>query len=637
MTDPKTLLSQYFGFNEFRPGQGEVMGHLMEGRSAAAVFPTGAGKSLCYQLPALAFEGLTLVVSPLIALMKDQIDQLHQRGIAAARLDSTLSADEYRNVMDQARNGQLKLLFVAPERFNNERFRDAIQRMRIALFAVDEAHCISEWGHNFRPDYLKLAEFSRMCRAERGLALTATATPKVLEDICRFFDVAPECAIRTGFYRPNLTLLTTPMQPADRDKALVERIEQTKGPNIVYVTLQRTAEWVAENLSNAGFPARAYHAGMKDELRTEVQDWFIQSDDATVVATIAFGMGIDKANIRGIFHYNLPKSLENYSQEIGRSGRDGEPAICEMFVCLDDLNTLENFAYGDTPGVNSIRGLLNEVFSAGNEFDVSLYELSYNHDIRQLVVRTLMTYLELQGYLQGGTPFYSGYKFKPIKSSREIESHFEGERRQFLHNVFRQVRPAKIWMHLDAAQAAQALGQPRERIVRAIDYIESQGWIELQVEGVRHRYSVLKRPDDMDALAEEYFGRGLQRESREIERLGQIIELAAATECQVSKLGAHFGEPLPSPCGHCSFCLKGAVDLDQLERPEEPFNHDAWAKAQRLREEHPDPLKDPRALARLLVGLTSPRLTRAKLTRDPLFGVMDRVPFSDVLGMAEET
>ena len=218
----------------------------------------------------------------------------------------------------------------------------------------------------------------------------------------------------------------------------------------------------------------------------EVQDWFIQSDDATVVATIAFGMGIDKANIRGIFHYNLPKSLENYSQEIGRSGRDGEPSICEMFVCLDDLNTLENFAFGDTPGVNSVRGLLNEVFSLGDEFDASLFELSYNHDIRQLVVRTLMTYLELQGYLQGGTPFYSGYKFKPIKSSREIESHFEGERRQFLHNVFRQVRPAKIWMHLDATEAARTLGQPRERVVRAIDYIESQGWIELQAEGVRN-------------------------------------------------------------------------------------------------------------------------------------------------------
>jgi ATP-dependent DNA helicase RecQ len=192
-------------------------------------------------------------------------------------------------------------------------------------------------------------------------------------------------------------------------------------------------------------------------------------------------------------------------------------------------------------------------------------------------------------------------------------------------------------MHLDATEAARALGQPRERVVRALDYIESQGWVELKAEGVRHRYRVLKRPEDLNALAEEYFGRGLQRESREIERLGQILELAAATECQVSKLGAHFGEPLPSPCGHCSFCLKGAVDLEQLERPEEPIDHDVWSKAQRLRDEHPDPLKDPRALARLLIGLTSPRLTRAKLTRDPLFGVMDRVPFLDVLAMAEET
>jgi hypothetical protein len=196
-----TALKQHFGFDHFLPGQADAIGHLLEGHSTAAVFPTGGGKSLCYQLPALLLPGLTLVVSPLIALMKDQIDALQRRGIESARLDSSLSLDEYRAVMDKVRSGQLRLLYVAPERFNNERFRQALEGIHIGLFAVDEAHCISEWGHNFRPDYLKLAGFARQYQAERILALTATATPRVLDDICSGFDINPQHAVRTGFFR----------------------------------------------------------------------------------------------------------------------------------------------------------------------------------------------------------------------------------------------------------------------------------------------------------------------------------------------------------------------------------------------------------------------------------------------------
>jgi len=209
-TDAHTALKQHFGFEAFRPGQEAVVGHLMAGHSAAAVFPTGGGKSLCYQLPALLLPGLTLVVSPLIALMKDQIDALTRRGIAAACLDSTLDVATYRTVMDQVRRGALRLLYVALERLNNERFRQATTPLRISLFAVDEAHCISEWGHNFCPDYLKLAGFAQACGAERALALTATATEPVLADICKGLTIDPERTVRTGFYRPNLSLVTTP-------------------------------------------------------------------------------------------------------------------------------------------------------------------------------------------------------------------------------------------------------------------------------------------------------------------------------------------------------------------------------------------------------------------------------------------
>src|SRR3954452_20863393 len=239
---PLDVLADRFGFRDFRPGQREVVDALLAGRSALAVFPTGGGKSLCYQLPALLLDGVTVVVSPLIALMKDQIDFLSGHGVEAARLDSSLGPDELRDVTARLGAGALKLLYVAPERFNNERFLGQLAGALISLFAVDEAHCISEWGHNFRPDYLKLAVRARELGAERVLALTATATPAVAADIRRGFEIDERDSVVTGFYRPNLTLLTTPVAAAERDALLVARIrERPAGSAIVYVTLQRTA------------------------------------------------------------------------------------------------------------------------------------------------------------------------------------------------------------------------------------------------------------------------------------------------------------------------------------------------------------------------------------------------------------
>ena len=552
-------LRGHFGFEHLLPGQREVIEHLLAGRSAVAVFPTGAGKSLCFQLPALMLEGVTLVVSPLIALMKDQIDALTARGIAAARLDSTLSLDEYRDVMRRVRNGKLRLLYVAPERFQNERFREVLEHTQVSLFAVDEAHCISEWGHNFRPDYLKLVQFARRTKAERLLALTATATPKVMDDICRAFEISPAAAVRNSCYRPNLTVLTTPIDSASRDPLLVERLRsRERGPTIVYVTLQRTAEEVAERLSAAGFAAAAYHAGMEDEDRARVQDEFMQSAAGIVVATIAFGMGIDKSDIRYVYHYNLSKSLENFSQEIGRAGRDGAPSTCEMFVCTDDLRQLEAFAYGDTPQREAVERLVDELFGQGERVDVSYSELSKLCDIRLLVVRTIMTYLELDGYLAGGTPYYATYKFKPRAPSAQILAEFEGERRQFLEGVFRQTKKAKTWVQIDVDRAARALDATRDRVVRALDYLAERGWLELQATGTRNQYQRLKSPDDPTALARQLHKQLVDREQQEIARLGQVLSLADAPGCQVVALCRHFGETRSEPCGHCSRCLEAS-------------------------------------------------------------------------------
>jgi ATP-dependent DNA helicase RecQ len=286
-------LRDTFGFPALREGQQAVIDRLLAGKSVLAIFPTGAGKSLCYQLPALLLDGVTLVISPLIALMKDQIDFLVKRGIAAARLDSSVDGVEARDTYRKLRDGALKLLYIAPERLANERFLGTLSRMKIALLAVDEAHCISEWGHNFRPDYLKLAALAERLKVGRVLGLTATATPPVAEQIARAFSIAADDVVRTGFYRPNLNLAVSPAAEAEHERCdlLLARIrKRTPGPTIVYVTLQRTAETVAAELARQGLTAEPYHAGLDAEARHAIQDRFMASDHSIVVATIAFGI-----------------------------------------------------------------------------------------------------------------------------------------------------------------------------------------------------------------------------------------------------------------------------------------------------------------------------------------------------------
>ena len=629
----ETLLHTTFGLDAFRPGQREVIAALNTTGRALAVFPTGGGKSLCYQLPALLFDGVTVVVSPLIALMKDQIDVLQRRGIAAARLDSSLDADEVAHVAAQLRNGTLKLLYVAPERFTNERFLEQLARAPIALFAVDEAHCISEWGHNFRPDYLKLADTARSLGVERVLALTATATPPVVADICASFEIPSTCAIITGFHRPNLMLSTTPTPAAQRDAVLRDQLHtRTPGSGIVYVTLQKTAERVAAHLAAAGLPARAYHAGMDDAERSAVQEWWQASDRATVVATIAFGMGIDKADVRYVYHYNLPKSLESYSQEIGRAGRDGAPSVVELLGSPDDLTTLENFVYGDTPTSQALSSLLAELLNAGPTFAVSLYDLANRHDIRPLVLRTALTYLELRGVLRQGTPFYASYKARLLRPLHEIVAQFWGERQAFVSDVFGQSKQGRTWYTLDPAAIAEQLAQDRQRVVRMLEYLAEQGEIELTVADARQRYTCLLPDAGAALLAAELAQRFAQREKQEIARQQQVTALIETDGCQTNALLQYFGEQRSEPCGHCTFCTTGRRTRVGAPASLPPIAQlvDVNALAS-LRTSAPHALGHARQQARWLCGLTSPATTRAKLTKHPLFGVLDAHRFSAVL------
>ncbi|HEX4519312.1 MAG TPA: ATP-dependent DNA helicase RecQ [Gaiellaceae bacterium] len=636
----QAVLASTFGFDEFRPGQEHVVESLLAGRSALAVFPTGAGKSLCYQLPALLLDGVTVVVSPLIALMKDQVDFLAGRGIEAARIDSSLGPDELRDVSDRLRAGSLKLLYVAPERFNNERFLAMLGGTRISLFAVDEAHCISEWGHNFRPDYLKLAVRARELGAERVLALTATATPAVVADICAGFEIEPGDSIVTGFYRPNLTLLTTPVAARERDQALIDRLrERPAGSTIVYVTLQRTANRVAALLAASGLPARAYHAGMDAESRASVQEWWTSAPENVVVATIAFGMGIDKADVRYVYHLNLPKGLESYSQEIGRAGRDGAPSICELFACPDDIPTLENFAFGDTPTREALEGLLEKLFAQALDtpFAVSEYELSARFDIRGLVLKTMLTYLELDGFLEQGTPFFAGYKLRPVSGAFEdVFAAFDERRAEFLRRLVAAGKTGRIWTTLNPDEAAVALGEPRPRIVAALEHLDERGLVELQAAEARQRFTIVRKPASLSEVCDRLLARSERREQVETERIERVVELVTNDGCQVNALVGYFGEERAEPCGHCSFCLSGEPQVLPAPEPVPAVGSVVDERALAgLRLAQPEALAAARQSARFLCGLTSPATSKAKLTRDPLFGLLAERRFASVLAWCE--
>ena len=363
-----------------------------------------------------------------------------------------------------------------------------------------------------------------------------------------------------------------------------------------------------------------------------MQNWFRDSRDPIVVATIAFGMGIDKADIRYVYHYNLPKSLENYSQEIGRSGRDGQPATCEMFVCPDDLQVLENFALGDTPSADAVQSLTRFLFRQSEQFDVSLYELSARHDIKQMVVRTLLVYLELGEWLEEGTSFYDTYSFQPLCSSAEMLNRFDGERRDFLASVLKQTQKGRTWFKLDLTRAAEATGAPRDRIVRALDYLAEQKLLTLKAEGVRNRFRLLRQPDDVVALGRELHAKLVSRETRELERLQQILSLVGQPECIAAQLGRHFGEELPAPCGSCSYCQTGRT-VSLATAQEQQIPEDVWQRAQEVRQQY-DVLREPRDFARFLCGLGSPGLTRARASREPLFGALTYVPFRQVYNRA---
>ena len=363
----REVLREVFGFEDFLDGQESVMEEILSGRDGSVVMPTGGGKSLCYQLPALCREGVTLVVSPLIALMKDQVDALEKKGVAVTLINSTLSWDEQRERLDGMKRGDFSLVYIAPERFKASSFMNALEGVKISMVAVDEAHCLSQWGHDFRPDYMRLGNALEALGRPQCIALTATATSVVREDICSVLKLREPFERISGFERPNLSISVTSVEKVAQKYAKMKKTIEAHKTGIVYCATRKKVEEVAETIHSWGLNCVAYHGGMSDKERERTQNQFIKKEADIAVATNAFGMGIDRSDVRFVIHFEIPGSVEAYYQEAGRAGRDGEAAVCDLLFNYADTRTQEFFIQGVNPGAQLIRELYQFLLSDADE------------------------------------------------------------------------------------------------------------------------------------------------------------------------------------------------------------------------------------------------------------------------------
>ena len=365
--DPRKALNKYFGHRDFLDGQKEVVDAILAGKDAIAVMPTGGGKSLCYQLPAMVMKGVTVVVSPLIALMKDQVDALTEKGIAAVMINSAITATEQRHHIESLQKGAYKMVYIAPERFRSEAFTKALQKVEVSLFAIDEAHCLSQWGHDFRPDYLLLGNAIREIGNPQIAAFTATATPEVRSDILHHLTLRDPFQCVSGFARPNLALQITPCTNRKEKYKRIRAVIEKHKNGIIYCATRKRVEEVHETLNAWGIQVISYHGGMPDSEREQNQESFISRETNIAVATNAFGMGIDRSDVRFVIHFDIPGSIEAYYQEAGRAGRDGETAVCELLFNYADTRTQEFFIEGSNPTSSLILDVHRHLIKASDQ------------------------------------------------------------------------------------------------------------------------------------------------------------------------------------------------------------------------------------------------------------------------------
>lgn len=589
-----------FGVPALRAGQKELIRTALAGRNTLGVLPTGHGKSLCYQAAALLLGGTSVVVSPLIALMRDQVQSLTRRGIAAARFDSTLEEAEREALLADVAAGNLRLLFVAPESLESPPLLQALQSAELQLFVVDEAHCVSEWGHSFRPDYLKLPAW-RQARGFRSvMALTATATLRVQEDLCRAFDISPQDVVAHSPYRGNITRLVR-ASDAPEDELLRFLSSPQNLPAIVYTRTRKSTEQLAATLQAAGLNAAGYHAGLTAELREALQDDFLENRRDVLVATIAFGMGVDKPDVRSVVHFNVPGSPEAYLQESGRAGRDGKPCTALVLLHGADVRDARNRVYAAEPDAEGVLRAVRMLMPAGARA-VSLWELGTSCDVPDDVPMRALDILQSSDTVQVVERGYKYYKVKPlfpINTITDGRDAAEVNRLRWLDkNRDGEVEgAAAAW----DCSYAEALAQLRECEVAG------EWKITLRQQALYLRSIGSADPRSVAATLSEAYARRAAAEHGRLEKLLSILQ--GREGCINAALEEYFtGQTRPN-CGHCAACLNSLpVALPPAPQSPSPpveglpeFARDAQRK-------------------RFLLGLTSPGSMARRLWAHELYG-----------------
>jgi ATP-dependent DNA helicase RecQ len=569
-------LKNFFGFEGFREGQREVVEAILEGHDTVVVMPTGGGKSLCFQLPALMREGLTVVVSPLIALMKDQVDALHARGLPATFINSSLDFEEQKSRVAGLRRGDYKLLYVAPERFRSTHFVETLRSAHISLFAVDEAHCISQWGHDFRPDYLRLQSFRETIGSPQTIALTATATPYVRADIIEQLNLSEPRAFVSGFDRPNLSIGVV---HTEREREKFARIRQLateyEGQSgIIYTSTRKSVEQITQKLKGERLSVIGYHAGMTDEERVRAQDDFMSGRAQMIVATNAFGMGIDKPDIRFVVHFHLPGSIEAYYQEIGRAGRDGAQSVCLLLFNYADKRTQDYFIEGSYPPPELIAKVYESLVGTNQKrIELSTREIAARAGVRnEMAVQSALITLEKAGHLERGTGSENRASLRllmPSRLAREaVASRRSAQLKQVLFGLLGGYELSeRADAEVDVSDFAETLGMELQQMRRALSSLAEAGVVRYQpARRTRGLVMLDEQPATRLRIRPEEIARRAALEQR---KLREMISFCYTEDCYRAFILDYFGDRArTSGCGTCGNCLmrerRGASDTPDI-------------------------------------------------------------------------
>ncbi|MGA2257671.1 MAG: RecQ family ATP-dependent DNA helicase [Thermoguttaceae bacterium] len=553
-----------FGLSTFRPGQREVISTVLAGKDCLCVMPTGGGKSLCYQLPALALDGLTLVVSPLIALMKDQVDQLQARGFAVTFINSTLPVEEQHDRLDRVAAGEFRLAYVVPERFRSSRFLEAVRAVGLKLLAVDEAHCISQWGHDFRPDYARLGYFRRMLGNPTTIALTATATDVVRRDIVEHLALNEPRTFITGFARENLFYeVLSPRTDREKAEMLVKFLRETPGTGIIYASTRKRTEEVAEIVGQQT-PRRAavYHAGLPPDERRATQEAFMSGRCEVITATNAFGMGIDKADVRFVVHYNLPGSLEAYYQEAGRAGRDGKPSRCVMLYHGGDRYIQEFFIENSYPGPDVIEKVYDFLASI-DEDPIQLTQQDVKEQLGLSIgndgVGNCEQILESAGVLER---LVSSQNMATVRIDSDLPTCVDllprqaKVRRRVLQAVEKIVGDQRnVLIQFRPQELAAALEMDQPAVAHALYELSESDWFTYVPPFRGRAIRMLKRDMAFEEL-EIDFAALEKRKAAEYDKLNRMVRFALSGACRQQEILHYFGEGDAGECNHCDNCTK---------------------------------------------------------------------------------